>query len=589
MSSTLRIANCSGFYGDRISAAKEMVEGGPIDFLTGDYLAELTMMILYRDRQRDPRLGYARTFLQQMEEVLGRCVDRKIKVVANAGGLNPAGLAERLQELAKKLGVEPRIAWIEGDDITARLGELQQRGNPLNDMSSGKPLASLDQEILCANAYLGAWPVVEALSRGADIVICPRVTDTALVLGPAAWHHGWGRQDWDRLAAGVVAGHILECGTQSTGGNYAFFREVKSYRNVGFPICEMEEDGTFTITKHENTGGLVSVGTVKSQLLYETTDAHYLTPDVVARFDTIQLEEAGENRVRVTGVKGEIAPSTLKVAMLYVSGYRNAGTILLTGLDIPEKARIVEEAFWDLMGGHDTFEEARIDLINQTPQDPSSNNYAFAQLRFALRDSDRQKVGRRFFDKMVELALSNIPGFTMPTNVGKSASPCASFWAALVPASEIEQVVVIDGERIPVPHTEIPDENVTVTPPSIEVPPPPGGRTRRMAIGEVLGARSGDKGGAATLGVWGRTPEAYSWAVEHLTIERIRELIPEARGLRVERFLMPNMLAIGFLIDGILGEGASASTLIDPQAKSLGEYFRARHTDVPVALLPPSA
>lgn len=585
MSTTLRIANCSGFYGDRLSAAQEMVGGGPIDFLTGDYLAELTMMILYRDRQRDPRLGYARTFLKQMEQVLGDCVDRKIKIITNAGGLNPAGLAERMAELAAELGVEPKIAWIEGDDISGRLGELQAAGNPLCDMSTGETLASLDQPVLCANAYLGARPVVEALNQGADIVVCPRVTDTALVVGPAAWHHGWDPRDWDRLASAVVAGHILECGTQSTGGNYAFFREVKTYRNVGFPISEMAEDGSFVVTKHEGTGGLVSVGTVKSQLLYETTDARYLTPDVIARFDTIQLEQEGTDRVRVTGVKGEPAPESLKVAMLYVSGYRNAGTILLTGLDIPEKARVVEEAFWDLMGGHDAFEEARIDLINQTPQDPSSNNYAFAQLRFALRDSDRHKVGRRFFDKMVELALSNIPGFTMPTNVGKIASPCASFWAALVPATDIEQTVYIDGKHIIVPALEGPHDPVEIEVPEVEIPAPPGGRTRRVAIGEVLGSRSGDKGGAATLGVWGRTPLAYAWAVEHLSVERIRELVPEARGLRVERFLMPNLLAIGFLIDGILGEGASASTLIDPQAKSLGEYFRARHADVPVALL----
>ncbi len=586
MPKTLRIANCSGFYGDRLSAAKEMVEGGAIDFLTGDYLAELTMMILYRDRRKDPSRGYARTFLTQMEQVLGQCVDRNIKVVSNAGGLNPKALAEEIEGLARKLGVEPKVAWIEGDEITEKLDELQASGNPLVDTATGRPLAELDERVLCANAYLGAWPIVEALRRDADIVICPRITDTALVVAPAAWHHNWKRDDWDRLASGIVAGHILECGTQCTGGNYAFFEEIESLESPGFPICEMNEDGSFTITKHENTAGLVSEGTVTAQLLYETTDARYLTPDVIARFDTIRLDEEGPDRVRVTGVKGEPPPETLKVAMLYLNGYRNSGSILLTGLDIEKKARMVEDAFWKLMGGKDSFDEARADLIDLTEPDPKSNDLAYARLRFAMRDRDPEQVGRRFFDKIVELALSSIPGFTVPTGLRKRASPCVSFWGALIPAAEVEQVVIVDGERIPVPHTTpTAADQITMEPEAIEIPPAPRGPTQRIPIGRVLGSRSGDKGGAATLGVWGKTAEVYSWAVEYLTVEKVRELIPEAGDLRIERFLMPNIWSIGFLIDGLLGEGASASTLIDPQAKSLGEYFRARFADVPETLI----
>ena len=585
MSKNLRIANCSGFYGDRLTAAKEMVEGGPIDFLTGDYLAELTMLILFRDRLKDSSLGYARTFLTQMEQVLGTCADQGIKVVANAGGLNPAALAEQIDGIAQRLGVAPKVAWIEGDDLSGRLEELQQRGNPLADKSTGRPLSELSERVLCANAYLGAWPIVAALERGADIVVCPRITDTALVVGPSAWHQGWRLDDWDRLASATVAGHILECGTQCTGGNYSFFEEVESFDQPGFPICEMEEEGSFTVTKHDDTAGLVSIGTVTSQLLYETTDARYLTPDATARFDTIHLEDAGPDRVKVSGVRGEPPPETLKVAMLYLSGYRNAGTILLTGLDIERKAEIVSEAFWKLMGGRESFDEARTDLIDLTRPDPDSNPHAYARLRFSMRDRDPDKVGRRFFNKMVELALSSIPGFTVPTSLRKKASPCASFWDALVPPEEIDQVVVVDGERIPVPHTDRPDEPPALQMPEEGIPPPPTGPTRRIAIGQVLGSRSGDKGGAATLGVWGRTPETYAWAVDYLSVERMREMIPEARELRIERFLMPNILSIGFLIDGLLGEGASASTLIDPQAKSLGEFFRARFADVPVALI----
>ena len=240
MSDTLRIANCSGFYGDRLSAAREMVEGGPIDVLTGDYLAELTLMILLKDRLRDPNLGYARTFLRQLEEVAASCAERGIVIVVNAGGLNPAGCAEAARALYTKLGIRATVAHVEGDDLLPRLEKLQAEGEPFSHLDKGIPLRSLEQPVLSANAYLGGWGIAAALERGADLVICPRVTDAALTLGPAAWRFGWARDDWDRLAAGVVAGHIIECGAQCTGGNYAFFREVKDLHHPGFPIAEID-------------------------------------------------------------------------------------------------------------------------------------------------------------------------------------------------------------------------------------------------------------------------------------------------------------------------------------------------------------
>ena len=264
-----RIANCSGFYGDRLSAAREMVEGGPIDVLTGDYLAELTMAILYRSRVKRPELGYATTFLTQMEQVLGRCLEKKIRVVVNAGGLNPKGCAEALGKIAETLGLKPRIAYLTGDDVLDRLQAWQHQGLALAHLDKGMPLSALKAPVLTANAYLGGWGIAEALARGADVVITGRVTDASLVVGPAAWRFGWGRDDWDRLASAVVAGHILECGAQCTGGNYAFFQEVPTYTKIGFPLAEMEADGSFVVTKHAGTGGLVSVGTVTAQLLYE--------------------------------------------------------------------------------------------------------------------------------------------------------------------------------------------------------------------------------------------------------------------------------------------------------------------------------
>ncbi|MDH3500725.1 MAG: DUF1446 domain-containing protein, partial [Acidimicrobiia bacterium] len=325
MTAPIRVANCSGFFGDRLSAAREMVEGGPIDVLTGDWLAELTMLILARTREKRPGGGYARTFVTQMEEVMGSCLDRGIKVVSNAGGLDPRGCAEAVASVASHLGLDPVIAYVDGDDLLPQIDELVAGGalgafeaNSLGDSRS----------YVTANAYLGCWGIVDALERGADIVVTGRVTDAAVTCGPAAWHHSWARDDWDALAGGVVAGHVIECSAQATGGNYSFFTEIPGYADperarLGFPWAEIDANGNSVIGKHHGTGGLVSIGTVTSQLLYEIGGPAYLGPDVTARFDTIELSEAGTDRVRIQGVRGEAPPPTLKVAINELGGYRN--------------------------------------------------------------------------------------------------------------------------------------------------------------------------------------------------------------------------------------------------------------------------
>ena len=348
MSEPIRIANCSGFYGDRLSAAAEMVDDGPIDVLTGDWLAELTMLILARTQMKHPSGGYARSFVTQMEQVMGTCLDRGIKVVANAGGLNPAGCADAVGEVARRLGLAPNIAWVGGDNLMGRMAELTAAGALRSFTDPSRPL-NVDSA-LTANAYLGCWGIVEALNAGADIVITGRVTDAAVVCGPAAWHHGWAVDDWDRLAGAVVAGHIIECGTQATGGNYSFFTEIPGWVDggtpvrLGFPWAEISEDGSSVIGKHDGTGGEVSVGTVTSQLLYEIGGPQYLGPDVTARFDTVELGSIGRDRVRVSGVVGEPPPSTTKVALNVVGGYRNGFDVALTGLDVEAKARLAEAA-----------------------------------------------------------------------------------------------------------------------------------------------------------------------------------------------------------------------------------------------------
>src|SRR6266540_2126476 len=533
----IRIANCSGFYGDRFSAAREMLEGGPLDVLTGDYLAELTMFLLWRARERDPAGGYAATFLRQMEDVLGLALERGVRIVANAGGLNPAGLSARLRDLCARLGLRARVAHIEGDDLLARLPAVQAAGQALAHADTGRPLAEAGGRTVTANAYLGGWGIAEALRGGADVVVGGRIADASLVVGPAAWHFGWARDDWDRLAGAAVGGHILECGPQATGGNYAFFTEVPDLRHPGFPIAEVFADGSAVITKHPGTGGLVSVGTVTAQLLYEVEGPRYVTPDVVARFDSAVVTPDGPDRVRISGTRGHPAPPTSKVGIQLLGGYRNGVTLVLTGLDVDAKARVAVEALRPVLD-------------------------ACAQADVQLLRTDKP----------------NAPA-------GEEASAFGIAWPALVPADLVEEVVVFeDGRRVRVPA---PPRAATAPglAPEARVSAPPAGPTRRAPLGAAFGARSGDKGGNANVGVWARSDTGYAWLAAQLTVERFKELVAEAAPLEVRRYLFPNLRAVNFVIVGLLGDGAAASSRLDPQAKGLGEYLRSRLVDLPVSLL----
>ena len=585
----VRIANCSGFYGDRLAAAREMLDqgSGSVDVLTGDYLAELTMLILWKARQKDPGLGYATTFLRQLEEVLGTCLERGVKVVANAGGLNPAGLAAKITELSGRLGLNTRVAYITGDDLIPAIGDLQAAGHELTNLDTGLPLAKADLPVVTANAYLGGWGITAALQAGADVVVCPRVTDASLVTGPAAWWHGWRRDDWDALAGAVAAGHVIECGPQATGGNYSFPAEITNRRYPGFPIAEVAADGGSVITKHDGTGGVVSVGTVTAQLLYEIGDPAYLNPDVVAHFDTIRLAQEGADRVALTGTRGSPPPDTLKVALTMLGGYRNTTTMVLTGLDIEEKAEHAIALLTEVLGGTEQFDEFDVRLLRFDHPDAPVNEQATAHLRITVKDTDERKVGRAFSNAAVELALAGYAGFhttTPPT----AASAFGVYWPALIPAAVVTQHVHLpDGETQVVRHTSDlsrhPAAPVLSSPPA--VPPASPGPTRDVPLGRLCGARSGDKGGSANVGLWAVSPEAYAWLRGYLTVDRFKALLTEAASLPVERYELPNLLALNFVIPGLLAPGVSGTTRPDAQAKGLGEYLRSRLVPAPADLI----
>ncbi|MBN6052002.1 DUF1446 domain-containing protein [Nonomuraea sp. RK-328] len=574
----LRVANCSGFYGDRLSAAREMVEGGPIDVLTGDWLAELTMLILAGNRLKG-RPGWAPTFLRQLEDVLGPCLDRGIRIVANAGGLDPAGCAEAVHELAARLGLSPAVAHVTGDDLM---------GRPL-DLVNADTGERLDAEPLTANAYLGGRPIARALAAGADVVVTGRVTDAALVTGPGMWRYGWGPDDLDALAGSVVAGHVIECGCQATGGNYAFFQDVPDLAHCGFPIAELHADGSSVITKHPGTGGLVSVGTVTAQLVYEIAGPRYPGPDVVARFDTVTLSDDGPDRVRISGVRGEPPPDTLKVAVTVPAGYRNTMTLVLTGLDVADKARVAEETIWARVP-RESFDEVDVTLTDR------------GLLRITVMDRDRRKAGRVFSSAVVETGLAGYPGFHALTPPG-DASPYGIYWPVLVPADEVPWTVHLDGRPLPPGPAQDVVAPTAAAPASAPVAPgrrgevrrgaapDHGGRlpephVRRVPLGRIMGARSGDKGGDANLGVWVGTPERYAWLSATLTVDRLKELLPELAPYRIDRHDLPNLHALNFVVHGLLGRGVAASPRMDPQAKALGEELRACPVDVPDDLLP---
>jgi hypothetical protein len=452
MKEKIRIAAGQGFWGDLLEAPVRQVKGGPIDYLMLDYLAEVTMSIMQKQKARDPRAGYARDFVTLMKEILPTCVQQNIRVVANAGGVNVAGCAAAVAEVARQLGLsgKVKIGIVTGDDMLGRIDDFLDRGIELRNMDTNEPLAMVRDKIQSANAYLGAEPIVDALNQGAQVVITGRATDTGLTLGPMIHEFGWAADDWDKLAAGTIAGHIIECGAQCSGGNCQYdWQSIPDLANVGFPIAEASADGTFAITKHEGTGGRVSVPSIKEQLVYEMGDPHeYITPDCVADFTTIQLADDGPDRVRVSGIKGRPATEFLKVSISYSAGYKAVGTLVYSWPDAYAKAQAADKILRARLDGMGVrFDQVLTEFVGVNAThgtlagDPSPD-LSEVQLRVGVRGNDRAAV-ERFTKEIAPLILTGPPGVTGFAGGRPKVEEIVAYWPALIPKSEIQAIVEI--------------------------------------------------------------------------------------------------------------------------------------------------
>jgi hypothetical protein len=588
------IANCGGFWGDDPTAARRQVQGGRVDYLVMDYLAEITMAILQKQRRRRPDAGYATDFLTQLREVLPDCVERGITVIANAGGVNPLACKAAVERLAEEFGLAERVrvGVVAGDDIFDDLDDLLASGEDLVHLDTGQPLAAVRGRVLSANVYLGAAPIVEALRRGANVVICGRVTDTALTLAPMVHEFGWAADDWDKLAAGVIAGHIIECGTQCTGGNFTDWNLVKSWSNLGFPLIEARPDGTFTVTKHPGTGGLVSVHTVSEQLLYEMGSPCYLSPDCVARFDSVTLTQDGPDRVTVSGARGEPPPATLKVSISLAEGYRAFGRLIVSGPDSLTKAQALADILWDCVGGRDSYDDTATGFFAWNACHPALTDAEPSELivQVAVRDRDEAKINERFGPQVVPRVIGSVPGVTMPSDQGRPrASEVIGYWPALIPRSRVPVRVVIDDDEVEVrtePLTGKPvAEPFVPAPAAVPLLPPGPPRPISVPLSRLCLARSGDKGDTANVGLIARSSAIYRWVLETVTPEFVRAYFGDVCRGPVQRCEVPNLLAVNFLLHRSLGGGGTLSLLADPQGKTYAQYLLAAHVEIDKALV----
>lgn len=599
MKEKIRIANAGGFWGDDLHAFKRQLVEGDIDYITMDFLAEITMSILKKQQLKNPNLGYVTDFIDQIRDTAHLIKEKNVTVITNAGGINPLGCGLKVLEVLKELHIPLKVAVIAGDNIMDKIDQLYPEKASFTNMETGEDFAAIKEKLQTANAYLGVLPILEALKQGAQIIIAGRVTDTSITMAPMVHEFGWDLSDWDKLAAGVVAGHIIECGAQATGGNFTDWQKVERWDNFGYPIVEMYPDGEFVITKHENTGGLISVDTVREQLVYEMGDpAEYISPDVIADFQTVQLMQESKNRVRVFGVKGRPSTPYLKVSMAYADGYKIDGSIIISGPHALEKARAFKHIFWKRIGIQ--FERTNTEYVGHNAchetlaPDVESNEIL---IRYSAYDNDPSKL-EEFSKQIAPLILSGPPGVAV-TGGRPRIKGVITYWPTLVPKSEINSRVLVyeDGElsnEIEVPsvtgmemeYKKQVSKNAQISAESGEVSIPliqPAEAEVRFY--DLCLARSGDKGDTANIGVLARSKEIYDFLVKNLTADYMKYLFKEICKGKVIRYELPNILGLNFLLEHSLDGGGTRSLKLDAQGKSYAQAFLNQRIRVPKSLL----
>lgn len=597
----IRIGNAGGYWGDDPDALKRQVRGGHLDYISMDFLAEVTMSIMQKQRSHDPKLGYARDFISMLEDVLPDILKNRTKIITNAGGVNPQGCADAIMALGKRLGLKPKVAIVYGDDILNDIPRLQTEGCEFRNMESGTDFSGVASRIESANIYFGAAPVADALKWDPDIIVTGRVTDTGITVGAMLHEFGWSTTDWDKLAAGVIAGHVIECGTQATGGNFTDWRKVPSFANMGFPVLEVHRDGTFVVTKHPGTGGLVSVDTVREQLFYEMGNPHaYITPDVVADFATITLKQVGADRVLVSGIKGYEPTPFYKVSMAYADGFKSIGAIAMSGPDARAKAEVFAKNFWGRFESKE-FSETSTEYFGWNACHGSLGGRDDGNeilLRLGARSSDEKKL-RRFGKFIPSLILSGPPGVCVIGGVPK-AQEIVSYWPALMPKSVVRpKIALCETDKGIHSETVVPPEQSGKFDPAGYKPDQIANRVscdlraamktqdhpEALPLSTICLGRSGDKGDMANIGIMARSQKAFTFLDQYLTAQRVKDLFQEICHGSVTRYRLPNMEGLNFLLDESLGGGGTVTLRTDAQGKTFAQALLRQKILIPKDVL----
>ncbi len=592
MKNAIRIGNAGGYWGDDLGALRRQLEGGHLDYITLDFLAEITMSILQKQRTKNPELGYANDFVGQIRDSLPELVKSGTRVITNAGGINPIGLGRRLHALVKEAGAQIKIGVVAGDDILPRLDEFTTSGESFTNMETGENFSPIRSRITSANVYFGAEGVVEALKEGCQIIVTGRVTDTGITLAPMIHEFGWSLDDWDKLAAGIVAGHIIECGAQASGGNLTDWQEVRSFHDIGYPIIEMRANGEFIVTKHPKTGGKVSLKSVKEQLVYEMGDpTRYIAPDAVARFSSIQLNELGNDRVHVYGITGAPAPELLKVSMSYDDGYKASGELLVSGPNTAAKSKAFAKVFWERLNLK--FEATRTEEIGVGSIWPTVlSNYEPIEilLRFGVRDQDEKKV--EAFGRLLPSMILSGPSGVAVTGGRPKPTPVVAYWPTLMKRDKLSaKVTVIDSagkestKEISLKRTDTSSVIEAPVRPKSKVTFAFTGMAKKGILRDLAYARSGDKGDTCNIGVLARSPMAYAWLKKELTQNKVRQFFKGICKGKVIRFELDNLEALNFLLEETLGGGGTRSLMIDPQGKTLSQALLQMPLQIPGSVL----